>query len=339
MDVHTNIPLKNFTTMKIGGPALFMVEAHTSQEVADVYHQAKAQNLPVFVLGGGSNVIANDDGYHGIILVMRISGFEVIADDLNSTTLRIGSGELWDGVVQRIVDMNLGGVSALSAIPGTVGAAPVQNVGAYGQEIADTLQSLTAYDSQTDAFVTLQNADCGFSYRHSIFRGNQQNRYVITSITLKLSKTSPQPPFYDALQTYFDQHNIHIFTQKIVRDAVTEIRSNKLPDPKLLPNTGSFFKNAIVEQWKLDDLRQTYPDMPAYDMGENMFKLSTGWLIEQAGLKGKLIHGMRIHDKNSLVLINESASSYHDLALARDEIIGAVRDKFNVHIEQEPLQI
>jgi UDP-N-acetylmuramate dehydrogenase len=339
MDFHPNIPLKNFTTMRLGGPATFMAEAHTPDEIAEIYHTAKTQNLPVFVLGGGSNVVANDTGFHGIVLRMRIPGFEIIANDLNSTTIRVGAGEIWDDTVKKTVDLHLTGIETLSAIPGTTGAGPVQNIGAYGQEIADTLQSLTAYDSQSDAFVTLQNADCGFSYRHSIFRGDQKGRYVITSVTLKLSKTSPQPPFYDALQTYFDEHNIHSFTDETVRKAVIDIRTNKLPDPKLLPNTGSFFKNAIIESWKLNDLKATYPDMPAFDMGDNTYKLSTGWLIEQTGLKGSTIHGIKIHDKNSLVLINESATSYQDLAAARDEIIGAVRNKFNILIEQEPLEI
>lgn len=339
MDFHPNIPLKNFTTMRLGGPATFMAEAHTPAEVSEIYHNAKTQSLPVFVLGGGSNVVANDEGYHGIVLRMRIPGFEVIADDLNSTTVRVGAGESWDETVKRTVDMHLTGIETLSAIPGTTGAGPVQNIGAYGQEIADTLQLLTAYDSQTDTFVTLQNVDCGFSYRHSIFRGDQKGRYVITSVTLKLSKNSPQPPFYDALQTYFDEHNVHSFTQEIVRNAVIDIRTNKLPDPKLLPNAGSFFKNAIIESWKLNDLKATYPDMPAYDMGDGMYKLSTGWLIEQTGLKGSVIYGIKVHDKNSMVLINESAKSYQDLANARDEIIGAVRNKFNIQIEQEPLEI
>jgi UDP-N-acetylmuramate dehydrogenase len=339
MDFHPNILLKNFTTMRLGGPALFLAEARTPQEVADIYHQAKSQSLPVFVLGGGSNVIANDNGFQGIILRMRIPGFEVISDDLNSTTIKIGAGEIWDDVVKRIVDMHLSGVEALSAIPGTTGAGPVQNIGAYGQEIADTLQSLEAYDSRTDSFVTLQSADCEFSYRDSIFRGREAGRYVITSVTLTLSKTIPQPPFYDAVQKYFDEHNIHSFSQEIIRNAVVDIRTNKLPDPKLLPNTGSFFKNAIVDKWKVDELRATYPDMPAYEMGDSKYKLSSGWLIEHAGLKGIVLHGMRVHDKNSLVLINESATSYNDLAKAREEIIGKVRDTFGVQIEQEPLEI
>jgi UDP-N-acetylmuramate dehydrogenase len=235
--------------------------------------------------------------------------------------------------------MNLSGIEAMSAIPGTAGAAPVQNVGAYGQEIAETLLSVEAYDIETDRMVVLENADCGFSYRHSIFRGDAAGRYVITSITLELYKTPPQPPFYKAVQDYFDANNITMFTPQIVRDAVIAIRMDKLPDPKVTPNTGSFFKNAIVEDWQLADLKKEYPDIPTYDMPDGRFKIPTGWLIEQTGLKGKTLHGMRIHDKNALVLINESATSYADLAAARDEIMGAVRDQFRIAIEQEPLEI
>lgn len=339
MDIHTNIPLKNFTTMRLGGNARFMTEVRTEQELIEVYRNAKTQNLPVFILGGGSNVIARDEGFAGIIIRIRIPGFEVIADDLNSTTIKLGAGENWDSVVKKTVDMRLSGIETMSAIPGTVGGAPVQNVGAYGQEIADTLQSLTAYDSQTDTIVTLQNSDCGFSYRHSIFRGDATGRYVITSVILKLSKNLPQPPFYDSLQKYLDERGTTIFTHQVIRDAVIAIRADKLPDPTKLPNTGSFFKNVMVEEWQLNDLRSVDPNIPIHDMGDGHFKIPTGWLIEHAGLKGALLHGIRVHDKNCLVLINESATSYNDLASAREEIIGKVRDMFRLQIQQEPLEI
>lgn len=339
MEIHTNIPLKNYTTMRLGGNARFMTDARTPEEVAEISRNAKTQSLPVFILGGGSNIIVHDEGFAGIVVRNRIAGFEILEDAANHTIIRIGAGENWDDVVKRTVDLNLTGIEAMSAIPGTAGAAPIQNVGAYGQEIADTLISLEAYDTETDSFITLQNADCGFSYRHSIFRGTAAGRYVVTSITLQLYKASPQPPFYRAIEDYFAANNITMFTPQIIRDAVIKIRADKLPDPKTTPNTGSFFKNALIEDWQLNELRNEYPDMPSYDMPDGNFKIPTGWLIEQTGLKGKTLHGMRVHDKNALVLINESASSYSDLAAARDEISGAVRDQFRITIEQEPLEI
>lgn len=339
MDIHTNIPLKNYTTMRLGGNARFMTEVHTPEEVAEVCRNAHMQNLPIFILGGGSNTIVHDEGFNGIVIRNRLPGFEIVSEEASQTTIKIGAGENWDEIVKRTVDLNLSGIEAMSAIPGTVGAAPVQNVGAYGQEIADTLVFLDAYDIQTDRFVTLESSDCGFSYRQSIFRSTSAGRYVITSVTLRLYKASPQPPFYKAVQDYFDTHNVTLFTAQTIRDAVIAIRADKLPDPTITPNTGSFFKNAIVEDWQLNDLKKEYPDIPTYDMPDGGFKIPTGWLIEQTGLKGKTLHGMRVHDKNALVLINESAQSYADLAAARNEIIGAVRDQFRITIEQEPLEI
>lgn len=339
MDVHTDIPLKNFTTLRLGGSARFFADAHTLQELTQVYQNAEAQHTPVFILGGGSNVVARDEGFNGLIVRVRLLGIAVIADDLYATTLKIGAGEQWDAVVKHAIDMHLSGIEALSGIPGTAGAAPVQNIGAYGQEIADTLVSLEAYDTTTHRVVTLQAAECEFSYRHSIFRGSQQGRYIITSIILKLSKSPPTPPFYEALQTYFDTHLITAYTSQIVRDAVLAIRTDKLPDPAVKPNAGSFFKNTIIEGWQLPDLQTRFPSIKYYEMADDHIKIPTGWLIETAGFKGQLLHGIRVHDKNCLVLINESAKGYADLAAARDEIIGKVRDLFQVTIEQEPLEI
>lgn len=339
MEIHTNIPLKNYTTMRLGGNARFMTEVHTAEEVREVIHNAKAQNLPIFILGSGSNTIVRDEGFNGIVIRNRLPGFEIVSDEPSQTTIRIGAGENWDETVRRAVEMDLTGIEALSAIPGTTGAAPVQNIGAYGQELADVLISLEAYDIQADRFVVLMAADCGFSYRHSVFRGQATGRYVITAVTLRLYKTTLQPPFYDALQNYLDDHNIKLFTPQIIRDAVIAIRAEKLPDPAILPNAGSFFKNAVVEDWQLKDLKNNYPDIPLYDMSDGRYKIPSGWLIEQAGLKGKTLHGIHIHDKNALVLINESAKSYADLAGARDEITSAVRDQFRIMIEQEPLEI
>ena len=339
MDIHTNIPLKNLTTMHLGGPARFFAEVHTPQELQEVYQNARTKQIPVFVLGGGSNVVAQDAGYQGLILRMRIPGFEVVKDDLYSTTIKIGAGENWDSAVARTVQMHLTGIEAMSAIPGTVGAAPVQNIGAYGQEISETLVSVEAYDTSNNTFVTLQHDECGFSYRHSIFRGSKEGRYIITSITLELSKNQPAPPFYDSLQQYIDEHSIKLITHQSVRDAVIDIRKEKLPDPAVKPSAGSFFKNALIEKWQLTDIQKNYPDIKVYDMGTGKFKVSTGWLIEKCGFKGKLIHGMRINEKNCLVLINESATGYNDLASARDEIINTIRDTFQIQLQQEPLEI
>lgn len=339
LTIHTDVPLKNFVTMRLGGNARFMADIHSADELPEIVANAQSQQLPLFVLGGGSNTLVHDEGFAGIVLRNRILGFEVIAETSSDTTFRIGAGENWDSVVKRTVDMRLSGIEALSAIPGTAGAAPLQNIGAYGQEISETLVSLEAYDTQTHQFVVLSNADCHFSYRNSIFRDTAIGRYIVTAITIKLYKTMPSPPFYAAVQTYLDSHSISIFTPQVIRDAVIAIRTDKLPDPTTRPNTGSFFKNAIVEEWQLNDVKKDYPDVPTYDMPDGTYKIPTGWLIEQTGLKGELLSGMRVHDKNALVLINESAASHADLASARQQIITAVRDKFRIEISQEPLEM
>ncbi len=339
MEIHANIPLKNYTTMQLGGPAKFMANASTPQELSELMVRAKSQNLPFFILGGGSNTISHDEGFNGLVIRNTIKGFEIIVETAGDITIKVGAGEVWDDFVKRTIDMRLSGVEALSLVPGTVGAAPVQNVGAYGQEVAETIVEVHAFDSTNNQFVTITNVDCDFGYRDSIFRGRESGRYGITHVIFRLFKSTPQPPFYAAVQQYLDENNITLYTPQIIRDVVTAIRTEKLPDPKERPNAGSFFKNAIIENWQYTELLEQYPQMPSYEMANKARKIPTGWLIDQTGLKGQLLHGMRVHDKNALVLINESATSYADLAAAREEIQAAVRTKFHIEIEQEPLEL
>jgi UDP-N-acetylmuramate dehydrogenase len=339
MDIRTNIPLSTYTTMKLGGPARFFVDIHDKNELPGLFSRAKEQSLPVNVLGGGSNLIVKDEGFAGIIAHIKIPGFEVTTEDTSSKTIRIGAGENWDEVVKRSVDLRLSGIEAMSGIPGSTGATPVQNVGAYGQEIADTLVSLEAFDTRTGQFITLSRTDCNFSYRNSIFRGEASGRYIITSVILRLSKNQPAPPFYGSLQTYLDENHINLYTQEVIREAVLAIRAEKLPSVQEKPSAGSFFKNAIIEDWLYKDLLGQYPDMPAFEMGGKQWKIPSGWLIEHAGLKGKEFHGFRVYEKNALVLVNESASTYSDLAQAREEIVRAVHSAFRIQLEQEPLEL
>ncbi len=341
MNVQTNIPLSTLTTMKIGGNANYVADVTSKDELQQLYQNSKKLNQPVYVIGGGSNLIAHDEGFPGLIIHNKIGSITITDDNPTATTIVAGAGEIWDDLVKYTVDLELSGIEAMSGIPGTVGAAPVQNIGAYGQELADTFVSCEAYDTTTDTFVTLTWEDCKFSYRHSIFRGEATGRYIITSVTMSFNKTKPEPPFYDALDKYLTAKHIDptTVTVQIIRDAVLDIRMNKLPDPRVLPNAGSFFKNAIVEKWKADDLLNTYSDMPTYPVDDQHTKIPAGWLIETCNLKGEVIHGMKVHDGNAVVLVNDAATGYADLAAAREQIIDTVRDKFQIVLEQEPLEL
>ena len=339
MDVMTNISLKQYTTMKLGGEARYMATADSASDVVSLYRNARKENLPIFVLGGGSNVITHDEVFEGIVLLNKIKGFEVISETDETTDVKIGAGEVWDEVVEKAIGLGLQGVEAMSGIPGTAGAAPVQNVGAYGQEIADTLISLEAYDSKTDTIITISADECDFSYRNSIFRGKEKGRYCILNITLRLNKAEPKPPYYASLQRYIDENDIREVNLSVIRVAVLNIRSEKLPDPAELPSAGSFFKNALVEKWKLEELQREYSDIPNYAMSDGRYKIPTGWLIDKAGLRGYRSHGMRVYEKNALVLVNDSATGYDDLAAIREEIVQIVFDKFGIKIEQEPLEL
>lgn len=339
MDVMTNISLKQYTTMKLGGEARYMATADSASDVVSLYRNARKENLPIFVLGGGSNVITHDEVFEGIVLLNKIKGFEVISETDETTDVKIGAGEVWDEVVEKAIGLGLQGIEAMSGIPGTAGAAPVQNVGAYGQEIADTLISLEAYDSKTDTIVTISADECDFSYRNSIFRDKEKGRYCILNITLRLNKAEPKPPYYASLQRYIDKNDIREVNLSVIRVAVLNIRSEKLPDPAELPSAGSFFKNALVEKWKLEELQKEYSDIPNYAMSDGRYKIPTGWLIDKAGLRGYRSHGMRVYEKNALVLVNDSATGYDDLAAIREEIAQIVFDKFGIKIEQEPLEL
>ena len=339
MDVMTNISLKQYTTMKLGGETRYMATADSADDVVSLYRNARKENLPIFVLGGGSNVITHDEVFEGIVLLNKIKGFEVISETDETTDVKIGAGEVWDEVVEKAIGLGLQGIEAMSGIPGTAGAAPVQNVGAYGQEIADTLISLEAYDSKTDTIVTISADECDFSYRNSIFRDKEKGRYCILNITLRLNKAEPKPPYYASLQRYIDENDIREVNLSVIRVAVLNIRSEKLPDPAELPSAGSFFKNALVEKWKLEELQKEYSDIPNYAMSNGRYKIPTGWLIDKAGLRGYRSHGMRVYEKNALVLVNDSATGYDDLATIREEIVQIVFDKFGIKIEQEPLEL
>lgn len=337
MDMQQNVPLGNYSTMRLGGSALHMVEVTTKQELAEAVEWAETQSLPVIVIGEGSNIVWRDEGYRGLVIVNKITGFEKLNEDETSASFQIGAGEDWDAVVGKLVDLGLSGVECLSLIPGKTGATPVQNVGAYGQEIAETLVCLEAYDREEKTFKIISNQECGFAYRNSRFKSHDKGRFFISNITLKLRKTPPKQPFYTSLQTFLDEHNVHDYTVKNIREAVIAIRSDKMPDWHKIANNGSFFANPIITSAQYEDLKLRYANVVAWPH-EGGFKLSGGWLMETAGLRG--FHdaetGMATSDKTALVFINEHAKSTADLLAFKQKITDKIKETFGIELVQEP---
>lgn len=339
MNPQQNVSLASYSTMGLGGNAAYLVEIHDRAEVPPAVAWAQERGVPVLMIGGGSNIVWRDEGFSGLVLVNKISRFESFEEDETNVYLTIGAGESWDSVVARSVEAGLTGIEALSLIPGSTGATPVQNVGAYGQDISQTLVSVEAFDTQADAFTTIPASDCAFGYRTSRFKTTDRHRFLITALTLHLTRSNPQPPFYTAVQTYFDAHDIHTYTPATLREAVMAIRNAKLPDPAVVHNTGSFFANPIIDEDTLLQLRENYPTMPSWETDQpSKVKIPAAWLLDQAGLKG--IHdeptGMATWPTQPLVLVNEAAKSTADLLTFEQKIIETVQQKFGITLEQEP---
>jgi UDP-N-acetylmuramate dehydrogenase len=337
LDLQENVSLADYCTMQLGGPARYLCTVESKESLAEAVDWANAQGLKTLMLGGGSNVVFDEQGFNGLVIIDQIMGIEIIEDNYESTVLRIGAGESWDALVKKTVDMNLSGIEALSLIPGSVGGTPVQNVGAYGQEVGTSLVEIEVYDALEKSFTTRSRDDLDLAYRSSNLKVPvEQRRYFINSVTLKLSKTMTLVrPFYDALEKYFVKNNVQEVTPQSVRDAVIAIRSSKLPDPATTPNSGSFFANPIVDAEVYEAIKSTYPEVRAYPY-QGQYKLAAGWLIEAAGLKDYAAYGLKTYEKQALVIVNESAEHAADLMKFRDEIIAKVKEKFNVTLEQEP---
>jgi UDP-N-acetylmuramate dehydrogenase len=334
MDILKNQTLATHTTMRLGGNASCMVECHTEDDLREAVQYAQANTLRIMVLGSGSNIVFGDAGFDGLVILNEIIGVTV---DATTGKVSAKSGTNWDEFVKTCVENNLAGVEALSLIPGTVGASPVNNIGAYGQEVKDTITHVRAFDTTTLQYIELANADCQFNYRNSIFKSTAYGRYIITEVFFQLTPASDTyiAPHYASLQTALQNQGITQPTIHNVRDIVIAIRQAKLPDPAVLPNTGSFFKNPIVSQEKCDELLQKYPAMP-YFAHKQGIKLAAGWLIDTAGLKGYAQDGMRVYDKQALVLVNDGTRSFQSLLNMKNHIQQTVFDTFGVTLEPEP---
>lgn len=337
MELHENVPLSAYSTMRLGGPARYMLDIHQSNEVGPAVEWAEQNSLPVMMIGQGSNIVWTDAGYNGLVLVNKIGGYELLRSG-EQAFLAVGAGEPWDSVVARSVLEGLSGLEHLSLIPGTAGATPVQNVGAYGRETSDVLVSIEAYDKVAKQLVLIPRIECEFGYRTSRFKTTDKGRFFITKVTFSLTSSLPMPPFYASLQRYLTEHKITSYTPQVIRDAVIAIRTSKLPDPAKVANCGSFFANPIVSSSKAQQLREQFPEITMWDVGGQQFKISAAWMVEYLGLKGyhEPNTGMAVWDNQPLVLVNEKAPNTVSLLAFRDAIIQSVARKFGITLEQEP---
>ena len=338
VNIKENVSLAPHSTMRLGGNARYLAEVKSQTELQELVDWAHSNNTPMIMIGRGSNIVWRDEGFNGLVLVNKIMGREIINENDLTVTVKTYAGENWDEAVEWSVDKNLTGLEYMSLVPGTVGAAPVQNVGAYGGELAYTLLELEAYDTNLNSIIKLQNHECGFAYRSSRFKTTDKGRFLITSVTLNLKKSNPMPPFYESLQKYLDEHSISEYTPKTIRKAVIAIRQSKLPDPEKVANNGSFFTNPVIEQAQFDKLKQTYPDIKGWPTKEGKVKVAAGWLVEKAGFKD--MHdeqtGMSTWPAQALVLVNEHARKTSDLLEFRQKIVFKVDELFNIVLEQEP---
>lgn len=369
LKIEENVPIRNLVTMRIGGPARFVITVTSKEDIPEAFQFAKERNLPVCVLGGGANTFAKDEGFDGVIILDRIMGISEVerpevksSEDESSNGKSSGGesseggdiayfkaygGEQWDDLVTYVSERGYSGIEAMAGIPGTAGAAPVQNIGAYGQEVTQVIVSVDAYDTKTDEFVVIPASEMKMSYRKSIFNsGENVGRYFIYATTVRVKKGQLNPPFYRSLQAYVDEHHETDFSPLNIARMVKAVRNSKLPDPEKIASAGSFFKNVYLTDEEADEAeargiqvwrnaKEVGPDSP--EKRTNL--VNSGWLLEEAGLKGKVFHGMKVSEKAALILINEDAKTYADLASAREEIANIVFEKFGFRIEQEPDEI
>ena len=329
MIIRENIPISELVTMRIGGNARYVFELEDKEDIKNLIQELKNHNIDKwYFLGAGANTFATDAGFDGAVIINKIANI-IFKGDGNKIHFKVSAGMDWDFFVEKTATEGCTGIECLAGIPGTVGAAPVQNIGAYGQEVATTITKIHALDMEKDELVELDPSECDFSYRHSIFNSTARGRYYIYEVDFTLEKGEIKGELYGSLQKYLDDNNITSREPKVLATAVRKVRDSKLPDPKEIASSGSFFKNVYVDESKIAELDEK--GIPHHGT-----KVNTGWLIENSGLKGKIFHGFKVSDKAALVLINESGKSYEDLQKAVKEISDIVEAKYGFKLEQEP---
>ncbi len=332
--IKENYSLKKHNTFGLDVKARYFIEVADIQQLKSVVDWSVIESVPLFVLGGGSNVLFTQN-LDFLVIKNSLKGIEIVEESESEISVKIGAGEVWHEVVLHCIDKGWGGVENLSLIPGSIGAAPMQNIGAYGVELKDVFQCLEAFNLETKAIKDFSNDECQFGYRDSVFKNQLKGKYVITSVTLRLNKSPKVNTSYGAISEVLAHKGILHPTIKDVSDAVIEIRQSKLTDPAKIGNSGSFFKNPVISDSDFQKLKTAYPNIPSYPQENSQVKVPAGWLIEQCGWKGKMRGDIGVHKQQALVLINQGGGKGQDIRQLAMDIQESVSDKFGINLETE----
>lgn len=325
-----NYSLKNYNSFRVNHKANFFLKIENNKSLINFLSDKKFKNEKKLIIGGGSNILFTKD-YEGVILYSCIKGIHILEENDNHIKVKVGSGENWDDFVKFCVSKNWYGIENLSLIPGSVGAVPIQNIGAYGVEVKDYIYDVNGIDLKNNTKKTYSNKSCDFEYRDSIFKRELKNNFFVTEVTFILNKNKKFTLDYSELKNINSQN----LTIQNVRDKIIEIRNSKLPDPKLLANAGSFFKNPVINIKIAKKIKEKYNDFKYYQINESMVKISAAWLIEKSGWKGHKEKNIGVYNKHALVLVNYSSENGKDIKILSKKIKENVLEKFNVTLEKE----
>ena len=334
MYLQQNISLQSFNTFHISETTQWFARFDSTEILQQLLQNPTIQHLLKLVLGGGSNILFTKP-FTGIVLKNEIKGIEKIKEDNDYVYLQVGAGEHWHQFVQYCVQHNWGGVENLSLIPGCVGAAPIQNIGAYGVEVKDVIESVEAYDVVENKFIYLLNKECYFGYRNSVFKHNYKHAHIITSVIFRLRKYPIFNIQYGAIQNALEQMQVKHLSIQAISKAVIHIRQSKLPDPAVLGNAGSFFKNPTINIIQFESLQQEHPTILGYPTYNNHIKIAAGWLIEQCGWKGYRKGNVGCYEHQALVVVNYGNASGQEVYDFSENIIQSVQKKFGILLERE----
>jgi UDP-N-acetylmuramate dehydrogenase len=335
MTIQQNVDLLPFNTFGIQAIAKYFTTVTSIDDARSVFSSEIFKKEKHFILGGGSNLLLTKN-FDGLVIKVEIKGKEIVDEDESNITLRVGSGENWHAFVMYCVDRNLGGVENLSLIPGTVGAAPMQNIGAYGVEIKKNILSVEAVEIATGDVRNFSNEACHFGYRESIFKQEAKDKFLISSVALKLTKKDHHFNItYGAIDETLKSLGAPVLSLKAISDAVIYIRSNKLPDPSRIGNAGSFFKNPSIPADLMDFIKKDFPSLPSYPSTNGLVKIPAAWLIEQCGWKGKTFNNIGVHQHQALVLVNYGGGEGEKIWELAMKIQASVKEKFNITLQPE----